>query len=394
MSATVTHTPQPQWRRLLLAFIRVVGGLIVIALAALILGAFFPALPGIGVLGSVVSGFSTWIGVVSLIALTVTVLLSRHRRTIARAVIAGIAALTLVGSVTITTQLVATGRANAVTINPFATMPASRAPDKTAAYGSYKDATLDVSIWEPDTETKNAPIAFITHGGGWVEGTPTDDWGGIIPKLTADGWLVVSAEYTLATPHRHTVGLAESQVACAMAWTSTNAASYGGDPAKFVSIGDSAGGNLAINVSYRSAAGDLSCNRIGPMPKVSATATLFAAVDAYSLYTDSVTGGTQPGQTFLNRYIGGSPKQYPEQYKAVDSFTHLSKDAPPTLILQGANDHLVQAHGARAFSAAAKAKGIETILVVVPHGEHVFQFSPLSAELYTKITLNWLNTKI
>lgn len=394
MSTVKTSPPRPVWRRVLLASLRVVGALVVVALAALILGAFIPALPGIGVVGSVASGFSTWIGIALLVALIATVLLARRRRTAARVLVAGIAALALVGSVTITTQLVATGRANGVTISPFATMPASRAPDEVATYGEYEGEDLDVAIWRSDTATANAPIAFITHGGGWVEGTPTDDWGGMIPKLTADGWLVVSAAYTLATPDLHTAGLAESQVACAMAWTSQNADTYGGDAATFVSLGDSAGGNLAINTSYRANAGDLSCDQVGPMPEVSATATLFPAVDPYSFYTDTVTGGTQPGQSFLDRYIGGSPEEYPEEYDAVDSFTHISQDAPPTLILQGANDHLVQAHGARAFTSAAQGTGIDTTLVVVPHGEHVFQFAPLGAELYTGITLKWLHANV
>jgi acetyl esterase len=379
-------------RAIMLAVLRYLGGLLVVALALLVAGAFFPDIAGIGVIGSVSSGFSTWIGVATLVALAVTVFLIVRRRTLARILVAAVAALTLVGATTITVQLVATGQANGVMINPFAGMPSSRTPDEVAVYGEHDGEDLEVSIWSPSGDVTDAPIAFITHGGGWVEGAPTDDWGGMIPQLTAAGWLVVSAGYTLATPSLHTADIAESQIACAMAWTAQNAATYGADPTKFVSLGDSAGGNLAINTSYRSNSGELSCDEIGPLPRIAATATLFPAVDPYSLYNDTASG-THPGRTFLDRYIGGSPEQYPDLYESVDSSTHISTDAPPTLILQGQNDHLVQAHGAREFADAADSAGLDVTLVVVPFGEHVFQFAPLGAELYTKVTLKWLESQ-
>jgi acetyl esterase len=381
------------WQGILLAALRALGALFVVVLAVLLTGAFFPDIPGVGVLGSIASGFSTWIGLAALMALALTVVLVARRRTVWRILIAAIATLVIVGATTITIQLTATGQANGVTINPFAVMATTRAPDEVAVYGEREGDDLNISVWKPSDSRTNAPIAFITHGGGWVEGASTDDWGGMIPTLTGAGWLVVSAEYTLATPSFQTADIAESQIACAMAWTTRNASTYGGDPTRFVSLGDSAGGNLAINASYRSNSGDLTCDQVGPMPHVAATATLFPAVDPYSLYNDTASG-TYPGRTFLDRYIGGSPDEYAALYASVDSSTHISSDAPPTLILQGQNDHLVQVHGAREYADTAESAGIDMTLVVVPFGEHVFQFAPLGAELYTKITMEWLNSRV
>lgn len=394
-SPTPARPRDARWRRRLLAALRVSGSILVIALGVIILGAFFPDAWGIGVIGSAVSGLSTWIGAVVLLALAISIWLVVRRRGVWRIAMAAISAVLLVGSVTITAQLVAVGSENGVTVNAFAGAPSTRAPDETVEYGEYDGSPLEVSIWQPTADRGSAaPVAFFTHGGGWVEGAPTDDVGGLIPKLNDAGWLVVSAGYTLADEDLQTAGLAETQVACAMAWTAANAEAYGGDPETFVSLGDSAGGNLAINTSYRANAGDLTCDDIGAMPRVEATAVLFPGVDPYALYDDTVTGGMHPGRTFLDRYIGGAPQQFPVEYAAVSSATHISDAAPQTLIIQGDNDHLVQAPAVRRFADEATDAGIDLTFVGVPYAEHVFQATPLGAEIYTKVTLEWLEERV
>lgn len=382
------------WRALPSFVARTLGTLFVIALSLIVLGAYFPDLFGIGVVGSALSGASTWMSIALAVALGVVVWLLTRRRTVWRGVLAGVSTVALIGSLAITAQLVSTGMSSGVTVNPFAGPPTTRAPDEVAQYGEHAGAPLTVSIWKPAGSSMHAPVAFFTHGGGWVSGASTDDVGGMIPKLTAAGWLVVSASYTLASPQRQTVDFVESQIACAMAWVARNAPTYGADAAVFASLGDSAGGNLAINTSYRANAGELSCDEIGPMPHVVATATLFPGVDPYALFDDTIAGGSHPGRTFMEQYIGGSPEEYPDEYAAVSSQTHISVDAPPTLILQGASDHLVQAHGPREFATSAEAAGVEVTLIEVPFGEHVFQATPLGAELYTGITLSWLAERV
>lgn len=369
---------------------KIAGSVIVVALALVILGAFLPDLLGLGVVGSSMSGWSTWLGIAALIGLGVAAWLFARRPNVWRGVVAGVATVTLIGCLTITTQLVALGAQHGVTINPFSGTDSTPAPDDVVTYGEHDGTSLDVSIWRPATDTTDdAPVAFITHGGGWVSGSPAEVRE-IIPALTDAGWLVVAAGYTLATPDTHTVDFVEDQIGCAMAWTQANVANYGGDPATFVSMGDSAGGNLAINTAYRTDSGDLSCVETGTMPDVDAVAVVFPAVDPEALWNDSVTGGVHPGQGFLEQYIGGSPADFPEEYEAVASTSHVTPTSPPTLILQGANDHLVQAPAVAAFAEDARTAGVDTTYVSVPYAEHVFQFSPLGSQLYTGITLNWL----
>ena len=72
------------------------------------------------------------------------------------------------------------------------------------------------------------------------------------------------------------------------------------------------------------------------------------------------------------RYTGGTPKQFPDRYKAIASDTHINADAPPTMLVVPEADHLVDPSAAYAFADRARAADIETRLIRMPHAEHAF----------------------
>lgn len=368
--------------------------LLTILSALVVLGAFTPNVPILGVVGATLSGAAPWIGLVLVALLAASLWFVVRRRAVWRCIVASVAALSLVGSVFVTMQQVAVGSEHGVDINPFALSPDSREPDHRERYASHDGDPLEVFIWSPvDTSEADAPVAFFTHGGGWVGGDPSRDLAGMFTSLSEAGWLVVSAGYTLASPTLHTSDMVEDQVGCAMAWTAANASTYGGDASTFVSMGESAGGNLAINAAYRTNSGDLTCENTGAMPTVDAVVTLVPGVSPYGLYSDPIAGGSVPGRTFIERYIGGSPEEFPERYEAVNSSTHIDSSSPPTLIHQGENDHLVQAPRVYDFAEQADASGVDVTLVRVPFGEHGFALMPLGAQIYNQVTMQWLETQ-
>lgn len=379
--------------------------LVLLPIALLVLGAFVPKLPVIGQLGSLLSGWFAWAGLATALLLVVRLLLTgrsaARKRRPWHHVVASFAAAVLVGCVTVMVSFTATGLENGVLINPLARPASPRAPDAVEQYGTVPadperfglaaGEPLEVSVWAPTPpSTGPAPIAFFTHGGGWIGGAPADDSAGMKATMADEGWLVISAEYTLATPDHPTADIAEAQVGCAMAWAASHAADYGGTPATFVSLGDSAGGNLALNTAYRGNADRLNCPGADRFPTVDAVAVLFPAVDPYALHADALTSGSRPGRSFTQWYTGGTPAERPETYRAVKSSTHINSQAPPTLILQGQNDHTVQPHAVYEFAATAARAGVDTTLVRVPFADHVFEATPMGSQLYSKVTLKWL----
>jgi dipeptidyl aminopeptidase/acylaminoacyl peptidase len=80
-------------------------------------------------------------------------------------------------------------------------------------------------------------------------------------------------------------------------------------------------------------------------------------------------------RSLLLNYVGGSPGQYPDRYRAISSFTYLSPTAPATLVINGASDHVVPHQQSVDFVRDARAEGIDANLVVIPFADHSFDLT-------------------
>ena len=91
------------------------------------------------------------------------------------------------------------------------------------------------------------PVVLYFHGGGWViAGLDAYD---ASPRAIAKGLkaIVVSADYSYAPEHKFPA--AHDDAIAAYRWVLANAKEWGGDPAKIALVGESAGGNLAIDTA-------------------------------------------------------------------------------------------------------------------------------------------------
>jgi arylformamidase len=118
------------------------------------------------------------------------------------------------------------------------------------AYGDHERHRLDV--YRPpreDADRDPAPILVMAHGGGWARGDKTHA-PSIAHKLehwSVAGWIVVSVNYRFipdANPREQAQDLG-----CALAYVQRNASSWGGDAARLVLMGHSAGAHLAALIS-------------------------------------------------------------------------------------------------------------------------------------------------
>jgi acetyl esterase len=92
----------------------------------------------------------------------------------------------------------------------------------------------------------NAPVVLYIHGGGWViaDIDVYDSSPRALAKAT--GAIVVSIEYRHAPEAKFPA--AHDDVNAAYKWVLANA-KWGGDPTKVAVVGESAGGNMAVNVA-------------------------------------------------------------------------------------------------------------------------------------------------
>ncbi len=249
-------------------------------------------------------------------------------------------------------------------------------PDEDLVYGTWQDQPLHLLIYKPGSTTPgdSAPILLYIHGGGFSGGNRFES-GTNLRWFTDRGWLVLSIDYTLSSVDRHTWDITTSQVGCAMAWLAANAVRLGGDPARVSLLGSSAGGNLAINAGYLANAGRLESSCGGVVPRVSAVSVLYPPVDLAAAWVSQVPAISDIARQFNTYYVGGSPGQFPERYRFVASATHINAAAPPTLIIFGANDHLVPSDATDRFAQQARNAGIDIESIRFPYGDHAFNLN-------------------
>jgi triacylglycerol lipase len=139
----------------------------------------------------------------------------------------------------ITPELIATSWA---LLRPFHDKVGYTAPkiDRDRAYGDHERQRLDVHTAGGES---GAPVFVFVHGGGFsggdkhVPGTPMYDHIGA--WAVRNGWVGVTITYRLAPEFTWPSGARD--VAAAVQWVRGNIAGYGGDPARIVVAGHSAG---------------------------------------------------------------------------------------------------------------------------------------------------------
>ena len=120
-------------------------------------------------------------------------------------------------------------------------LPAGVTAQRNIAYGSNPAQRYDVYL---PAHAAGAPVIFMVHGGGWRFG----DKGARsvvenkVARWTARGIIVVSVNYRMLPGANPTVQAED--VAAALVAAQNKAADWGGDRAKFVLMGHSAGAHL------------------------------------------------------------------------------------------------------------------------------------------------------
>lgn len=224
------------------------------------------------------------------------------------------------------------------------------------AYGDGPRHKLDV--YAPP-EARGLPLIVFIYGGSWSSGDK-NDYAFAGSALASQGFVTVIPDYQLVPQVRFPAFI--DDCAAAVRWAADHAAEYGGDPAKIVLVGHSAGAYnvmmLALDAHYLSDAG-VDANAIrgaiglsGPydfLPfDVDATRNAFGAAPDSAL--------TQP--------------------------VHFARvDAPPLLLLWGGADTTVGPRNLRRLDAAMQAAGGRVETKTYPGVNHVDIMLALSRPL-------------
>lgn len=108
---------------------------------------------------------------------------------------------------------------------------------------------LDLRIYTPKSKETQLPVVLYFHGGGFVLANLDTYDASARAIADASKALVVSADYRHAPEHKFPA--AHDDAFAAYVWTLEKINAFGGDPNRIAVAGESAGGNLAVNVSMR-----------------------------------------------------------------------------------------------------------------------------------------------
>lgn len=157
-----------------------------------------------------------------------------------------------------------------------ASIPAGIHVIQDVAYGPDNEQRFDVYLPQ---QAQNAPVILMVHGGGWKRGDKAERAviENKVPHWVSQGYIFISTNYRLL-PKADPIEQA-NDVARALAFAQRNAASWGGDPSKFILMGHSAGSHLVALLT----ASPERAQRLGASPWLGAVLLDSAALDVVKI---------------------------------------------------------------------------------------------------------------
>lgn len=206
-----------------------------------------------------------------------------------------------------------------------------------------------------------APCVILVHGGGWDSGDRKQ-----IPEfnhwLARRGYAVAAVSYRLAP--RFIWPAQRDDVLTALAWLKAHAAELGIDPTRFVLLGRSAGGQIALTTGYT--AGD---------PAIRGVIALYAPSDLIFGYVNTHENDMLKSPALMRKFLAGTPESARVNYESASALFHVSARTPPTLMVHGENDALVWHRHSIRLDARLAEQGVPHVFVSLPWATHAFDYN-------------------
>ncbi|PYI64373.1 esterase [Arthrobacter livingstonensis] len=228
------------------------------------------------------------------------------------------------------------------------------------------DRAHRVDLYRGPSTDNLRPVLVHLHGGGFVQGGKSREGVTLLNQLAAHGWLCLSASYRLGAAGEHPNPLVDTKRV--IAWIRANAREYGADPSQIFVVGSSAGGHLAVSAALTAGHTEL-------QPGFEADDTSVAGVVVLYGYLGARTATRSSSPALLAR-----------------------PDAPPMLIIHGANDTMVPPNSTRAVAATLRSPShCPVVFIELPHSQHSFDFfasvRARSVADAAEAFLNWARTR-
>src|SRR5215212_2720059 len=235
-------------------------------------------------------------------------------------------------------------------------------------FGTGGGRELRCDVFTPPGNPRNAPGVLLLHGGGWRSGDRSQLRGyGVL--LGREGYVCVASEYRLSPDHHWPAHLEDCKAA--LRWMRANAERLGVDPDRIAVSGNSAGAHLALMLA--ATPGDPAFEGEGGTPGVS---TAVAAVIAIYPPTDltHLVGADPQSNDAVHGFLG--PGVTAEVARRASPLTYVRKDFPPTLLIHGTADIVVNYRESLRLFEALEQAGASVELHLYAGQPHAFDAAP------------------
>lgn len=213
------------------------------------------------------------------------------------------------------------------------------------------------------------PAILAVHGGAWRHGTKftllRHAW-----KMAQAGYVVVAINYRHAPKHPFPAQIHDCKHA--IRWMKANANKYKINRDKIGAFGYSAGGHL-VSLLGTSDKGD------------GLEGDIEVGHEKYSSRVKAVAAGGAPcefswigeNSNVLAYWLGGSPKNKPDVFRAASPISYVTPDDPPFFLFHGDSDIVVPLSTSETFQAVLKGKGVACEHCTDKGSGHLATFSDL-----------------
>lgn len=233
--------------------------------------------------------------------------------------------------------------------------------ERTVSYRAVDGSPLTLRLFREPRRTMR-PAIVVIYGGAWRSGDASqakDASRGYVVR----GYTTVAVDYRHAPAHPYPAAL--DDVRRSLALVRDSATAWGIDTSRMALLGRSAGGHLAELAAYSPGGA-----------RVAAVVAIYAPHDLVQGYRDVPSPDPIDSRAVLRGFLHGTPDSDLARYREASPSSWVRAGVPPTLLVFGGDDHLVQPSFNRGAARSLHAAGVPVVAVELPWAEHGFDLVP------------------
>lgn len=233
-------------------------------------------------------------------------------------------------------------------------------------YAEVDGTPLRFDHYRPLPANGPAPAVVVVHGGGWMNGDPSQAAGHGL-HFARRGIATVSISYRLAPAHRFPAAL--DDVRRGLRWVRANARELGVDPTRLVLLGLSAGAHLALLAHLVRDVPELTPAFPAALADVSEEVRgVIGHYGPYDLRRRRPQADWDPVGAFLGERVGDE-----RWVRLASAITHARAARAPILLVHGTGDEVVSYRESERMHAALGEAGHQSELLLLDGAPHAFQ---------------------